>query len=85
MLAGSVARARDHGRVPSDIDPDDAGGMQLAALDGGTILARLHRRSAALERSLASAIVVLTARNASTVHRQPIDEITAQGALTLGP
>ena len=38
-LAGLVERARDQGRVRSDIDPEDAGQMLLAALEGGTILA----------------------------------------------
>ncbi len=66
-LADLVARARDEGRVRSDIDPEDAGRMLLAALEGGTILAHLHRRPAALERSLDAAIAVLT----STDSRQP--------------
>ncbi|MEV0804263.1 TetR/AcrR family transcriptional regulator [Kribbella sp. NPDC050281] len=69
-LAGLVMRARDDGRVRSDIYPDDAGGMLLAALEGGTILAHLHRQSAPLERSLDSAIVALTAKDASIVHSQ---------------
>jgi AcrR family transcriptional regulator len=60
-LASLVSRARDEGRVRSDLDPEDAGRMLLAALEGGTILAHLHRHPADLKRSLDAAIAVLTA------------------------
>jgi TetR/AcrR family transcriptional repressor of nem operon len=70
-LAGLVARAREQGRVRADIDPEDAGRMLLAALEGGTILAHLHQRPAALERSLDAAIAGLTAGDTSTDSRRP--------------
>jgi AcrR family transcriptional regulator len=67
-LVDLVSCARDQGRVRSDVDPEDAGRMLLAALEGGTMLAHVHRQSTALERSLDAAIAVLTAEDASTVH-----------------
>lgn len=70
-LASLVARARDQGRVRSDIVPADAGPMLLAALEGGTILAHLHRHPAALERSLDAAIAVLTASDTAANPHQP--------------
>lgn len=70
-LASLVARARDQGRLRSDIDPEDAGQMLLAALEGGTILAHLHRHPAALERSLDAAIAVLTASDTTADSHQP--------------
>ncbi|HET6298430.1 MAG TPA: TetR/AcrR family transcriptional regulator [Kribbella sp.] len=69
-LAELVSRARDQGNVRSDIAPKDAGQLLLAALEGGTILAHLHRKPTALKRSLDSAIAVLTARDASAVRRR---------------
>ncbi|MFC4998818.1 TetR/AcrR family transcriptional regulator [Dactylosporangium cerinum] len=67
-LADLVSRARDQGRVRSDVDPEDAGRMLLAALEGGAMLAHVHRQPTALERSLDAAIAVLTAGDASAVH-----------------
>lgn len=64
-LAELVARARDQGRVRSDVDPENAGRLLLAALEGGAMLAHVHRRSTALEQSLDAAIAVLTAEDAS--------------------
>ena len=66
-LADLVARARDHGSVRSDVDLEDAGRMLLAALEGGTMLAHVHRQPIALKRSLDAAIAVLTAGKASAV------------------
>jgi AcrR family transcriptional regulator len=67
-LVDLVSRARNQGRVRSDADPEDAGRMLLAALEGGTMLAHVHRQSTALERSLDAAIAVLTTGDASTLH-----------------
>ncbi|MEU9883685.1 TetR/AcrR family transcriptional regulator [Streptomyces phaeochromogenes] len=67
-IAGLVSRARDQGRVRTDVDPEDAGRMLLAALEGGALLAHVQRQSTALECSLDAAIAVLTAEDASAAH-----------------
>lgn len=61
-LADLVARARAEGLVRADADPEDAGRLFLAALQGGATLAHVHRRPTALERSLDTAIAALTVR-----------------------
>ncbi|WP_405950718.1 TetR/AcrR family transcriptional regulator [Streptomyces prunicolor] len=61
-LADLVARARAEGRVRADAEPEDAGRLLLAALQGGAMLAHVHRRPTALERSLDTAIAALIPR-----------------------
>lgn len=61
-LAGPVERARDESRVRADADPEDAGRLLLAALQGGAMPAHVHRRPTTLEPSLDTAIAALTAR-----------------------
>ena len=46
----------------ADADPEDAGRLLPAALQGGAMPAQVHRRPTALERSLDTAITALTAR-----------------------
>jgi len=63
-LADLVSHARDQGRVRPDVDPEDAGRLLLAALQGGAMISHIHRLPTALERSLDAAIAVLTAGDA---------------------
>ncbi|GII54356.1 putative transcriptional regulator, TetR family protein [Planotetraspora thailandica] len=64
-LAEMVDRARGHGRVRQDVDPGDAGRMLLAALEGGTMLAHVHRQATPLRQSLDAAIALLTTGRAA--------------------
>jgi len=59
-IAGLVARAQQAGRVRAAVDVDSAGRALLAALQGGTILAHLHRDPEPLARALADAIKLLS-------------------------
>ena len=52
-IATMVASARRAGRVDPDVDPDELAGRLLAALQGGLMLARLHRDPRPLHDALA--------------------------------
>lgn len=58
-IAVLVNRARQAGRLPADVDPDEAGLLLLGALQGGTMLAHLQGRQEALERILDATLLHL--------------------------
>lgn len=59
-LTALVGRALAAGRVSPDTDPGAAGRALLTALQGGTMLAHLHREAEPLARALDDAVDALT-------------------------
>lgn len=60
-IAGLVERARQAGRVPDDLDPEQAALLLLTALQGGTMLAHLAKDDYPLTRALDQALRALAA------------------------
>jgi TetR/AcrR family transcriptional regulator, transcriptional repressor for nem operon len=51
-IGDELRRARDGGRLPADVDPDDLAVTLLAALQGGLVLAQAERDSRPLETAI---------------------------------
>ncbi|MBV8529569.1 MAG: TetR/AcrR family transcriptional regulator [Candidatus Dormibacteraeota bacterium] len=50
------------GKLPSDIDPDDLATTLLATLEGGSLLAQVHRSTRPLETAVATLLALTTGR-----------------------
>ena len=61
-LSDELRSLHDDGKLPSDIDPDDLATTLLATLQGGLLLAQVHRNTRPLETALDTVLALAIGR-----------------------